>query len=266
MLLHFSMAVSRLSDQNKVLAQRVALLQQRLEEEAGEGGRPDLDGEDGAADRPRDEPVPDSLTATARPVGGQPPQSAPLCLAYLAWTPYGIEAAERFLDSYRKHEAGAEHRLVLALAGPAGDREPWRRLFGTVEHEELALGEGMDLDHYRAVVDRVVAERYCFVNTVSVVLADGWLGHLERALLAPGVGMVASTGSYESPNAVRPGPLRRLRPGHRPFRTRTCAPTASPCGAGCCWSSTGRPGSTKLGAVALEGGTHGLTRQVRSGG
>lgn len=32
MLVHFSMTVSRLSDQNKVLAQRLALLQQRLDE------------------------------------------------------------------------------------------------------------------------------------------------------------------------------------------------------------------------------------------
>ncbi len=31
-LLHFSLAVSRLSDQNKILAQRLGLLQQRLEE------------------------------------------------------------------------------------------------------------------------------------------------------------------------------------------------------------------------------------------
>ncbi|MHB8240378.1 MAG: DUF2304 domain-containing protein [Solirubrobacteraceae bacterium] len=35
-LLHFSLAVSRLSDQNKILAQRLALLQQRIEE----GGEP----------------------------------------------------------------------------------------------------------------------------------------------------------------------------------------------------------------------------------
>ena len=34
-LLHFSLAVSRLSDQNKVLAQRLGLLQQRLEEAEG---------------------------------------------------------------------------------------------------------------------------------------------------------------------------------------------------------------------------------------
>lgn len=41
-LLHFSLAVSRLSDQNKVLAQRLGLLQQRIEESeerSGAGGR-----------------------------------------------------------------------------------------------------------------------------------------------------------------------------------------------------------------------------------
>ncbi len=40
-LLHFSLAVSRLSDQNKVLAQRLGLLQQRIEEseELSSGGR-----------------------------------------------------------------------------------------------------------------------------------------------------------------------------------------------------------------------------------
>jgi hypothetical protein len=39
-LLHFSLAVSRLADQNKVLAQRLGLLQQRIEEaEESSGGR-----------------------------------------------------------------------------------------------------------------------------------------------------------------------------------------------------------------------------------
>lgn len=48
MLIHFSVAVSRLSDQNKILAQRVALLQQQLERERQEGERP--------GPRPRPEP------------------------------------------------------------------------------------------------------------------------------------------------------------------------------------------------------------------
>jgi hypothetical protein len=39
LLLHFSIVLSRLSDQNKILAQRLALLQQRLDEtESREGG------------------------------------------------------------------------------------------------------------------------------------------------------------------------------------------------------------------------------------
>ncbi|MBS1887179.1 MAG: DUF2304 domain-containing protein [Actinobacteria bacterium] len=48
LLIHFSIAISRLSDQNKILAQRLALLQQRLEKD--EGGQPDRE-------RSEDEPV-----------------------------------------------------------------------------------------------------------------------------------------------------------------------------------------------------------------
>ncbi len=45
LLLHFSIVLSHLSDQNKILAQRVALLQQRLDEKESEGG-------DGSKDAP----------------------------------------------------------------------------------------------------------------------------------------------------------------------------------------------------------------------
>lgn len=38
LLLHFSIVLSRLSDQNKILAQRLALLQQRLDEGAAQDG------------------------------------------------------------------------------------------------------------------------------------------------------------------------------------------------------------------------------------
>jgi hypothetical protein len=191
----------------------------------------------------------------------------PLCLIYLAWTPYGIGAAESFLASYRRHPAGVPHRLLLTFAGPREvDRAPWQRLFADVEHEQLDLELGMDLDHYRAAVDRVAAERYCFLNTVSVVLADGWLGHLDRALDGPGVGMVGATGSYETPNAVRPGPLRRLRPGHEPFpnpHLRTnCFALRRQTILGLEWPT----GVDKLAAVALEGGSASLTRQVQARG
>lgn len=186
-----------------------------------------------------------------------------LCLAFLAWTPMGVEPVERFLASYRRHPAGAAHRLVLLIAGPGGDRTPWRRAFASVPHEELELGEGIDLDHYRAAVDHFVASRYCFVNTHSVVLAGGWLDLIERALLRPGVGMVAATGSYESPNAVRPGPLRRLRPGHDAFPNPHLRTNGFALERSTLRSLDWPTGLTKLEAVALEGGSRSLTRQVR---
>jgi hypothetical protein len=58
-LLHFSLAVSRLSDQNKILAQRLGLLQQRLErtEQRSGAADPSVDGPEDA-EHARAAPVP----------------------------------------------------------------------------------------------------------------------------------------------------------------------------------------------------------------
>jgi len=190
----------------------------------------------------------------------------PLCVIYLAWTPYGIECAESFLASYRAHDAGAPHRLLLLLAGPEEDRTPWHRLFATVPHEVLEAELGTDLGHYRATVDRVPAERYCFLNTVTTVLVEDWLGRMERALLSPRVGMVGATGSHESPNAVRPGPLRRLRPGFEPFPNPHLRTNGFAMKRDVILELEWGSDLTRAGAVMLEGGTHSLTRQVRERG
>ena len=59
LLLHFSMAVSRLADQSKVLAQRIARLEER--QSRGDGGRADQD--QAEQDEPvQDEPVPERAT------------------------------------------------------------------------------------------------------------------------------------------------------------------------------------------------------------
>jgi hypothetical protein len=190
------------------------------------------------------------------------PSQPGLCLVYLAWTPYGVGPAEQFAGSYREHPAGTEHRLLLAFAGPDGDRDPWRRAFAGVEHEEIECGEGVDLGHYRTAAERVVADRYCFVNTVSAVLADGWLGHLERALLSPGVGMVATTGSHESPNAVRPWPLRRRRPGYESFPNPHLRTNGFALGRELLLSLDWPAGVSREESLELEAGSRSLTRQV----
>ncbi len=57
-LLHFSLAVSRLSDQNKILAQRLGLLQQRVEDGESAGAA-------GAADQAAADPVTDTAAGPA---------------------------------------------------------------------------------------------------------------------------------------------------------------------------------------------------------
>lgn len=53
MLVHFSMTVSRLSDQNKILAQRLALLQQRLDEEGSGTDETEVEAADRLTNRVR---------------------------------------------------------------------------------------------------------------------------------------------------------------------------------------------------------------------
>jgi len=64
-LLNFSLVVSRLSDQNKILAQRLSLLQQRLDERDGhQVQEPDAERTDGRQRETEQEPEPSPPDAT----------------------------------------------------------------------------------------------------------------------------------------------------------------------------------------------------------
>jgi hypothetical protein len=190
----------------------------------------------------------------------------PLCVVYLCWTPYGVENAHRFVDSYRAHPAGADHVLLTVFAGPDENRTPFYEAFAAVEHEVLDLGLGMDLAHYRTAVEHFPAHAYCFVNTVTEVLSDGWLGLMRTALASQGVGMVGSSGSYESPNAVRPGPLRRQRPGFENFPNPHLRTNGFAMERVLIEELDWPERMTRAETVALEGGSHSLTRQVQARG
>ncbi len=123
------------------------------------------------------------------------------CLVHLVWAPLGPEPLARFVDSYRRHDAGAHHRLLVVLNGfrAGDDLTLWRRSLADLDHEELCLYRPvLDLSAYREVTERVPADRYCFVNSYTEVLADEWLGALVDGLCTPGVGIVGATGSWGS--------------------------------------------------------------------
>jgi len=115
----------------------------------------------------------------------------------------GPTPVRRFLESYVAHPAGAEHELVLALKGFPSEQDAFRCLAAARGHgldpDHMILpDDGLDLTAYARAVSRRPADRYCFVNSFSRILADDWLGHLGRALDAPGVQLAGATGSWAS--------------------------------------------------------------------
>ena len=50
------------------------------------------------------------------------PGTASVTLVHLVWAPLGPEALARFLDSYRHHPAGVEHRLLMVFNGFRADQ------------------------------------------------------------------------------------------------------------------------------------------------
>lgn len=123
------------------------------------------------------------------------------CVVHLVWAPLGTQPLARFLECYRRHEAGSAHRLVMLLNGfgTADDLSPWRELLSDVEHEELRLEHPvLDLAAYREAARGVSADRYCFLNSYCEVLADGWLAALQDALVTHNAGLAGPSGSWGS--------------------------------------------------------------------
>ena len=86
-----------------------------------------------------------------------------------------------------------------------------------------------DLAAYAQAAERLEYERLCFLNSYSVILADGWLARLDRALDQPRAGLVGATGSWASVrsgtlNALfLPNPYRRLLPERKVAREQVLA-------------------------------------------
>jgi hypothetical protein len=137
-------------------------------------------------------------------------------VVHLVWAPLGVEPVRAFLGSYREREAGAEHELVIVLNGigaPDGGGQAFRsQLLGALDgtpHRLLELEQPvLDLAAYGRAAVRIDHDRLCFLNSYSVILADGWLSMLDAALAAPGVGIAGATGSWESQSEWLRGSVR----------------------------------------------------------
>jgi len=111
-----------------------------------------------------------------------------------------METFERFVASYERHAAGADHDLVL-LCNAVDDIGPYRERASGLGASEIVLpAPSLDLPAYLAAARELAHERLCFMNSYSEILAPGWLRMLLAPLDAagPAAGAAAASGSWAS--------------------------------------------------------------------
>jgi hypothetical protein len=133
-----------------------------------------------------------------------------LCVVHLARHANGWEPFDRFMRSYEQHPAGIDHDLVVAVKGFPGSDPPeayLERVAPSGGRVLLVEDTGFDIGSYWAVAKAVPGGSFCFLNSFSLVLADGWLAKMARHH-GPSVGLVGASGSWESHLTGAGAPLR----------------------------------------------------------
>jgi hypothetical protein len=191
-------------------------------------------------------------------------------VVHLVWAPLGTEPLERFVASYRRHTAGAAHRLLVVFKEFSSRQAlaPARDVLAGVDYDELLMPRRrLDLPAYGDVVREAVEEQLFFCNSNTEFLDDRWLAKLTDALALGEVGMTSATGSWES--GVSPAPLpmkpwRGLR--YRRFPSPHLRTNAFTLSRALATELRWGPARTKGQAWALENGRGGLTNQVLARG
>ncbi len=127
------------------------------------------------------------------------PDSA-LCVVHLVRASNGVQPLAQFLQSYESHPAGVDHDLLLVFKGFSGQRVPdeFERLLQKVPHRRMHVPDpGYDISAYFRATEAATADMLCFLNSYSVILAEGWLSKLYKVALQPGAGVAGATGSYQ---------------------------------------------------------------------
>jgi hypothetical protein len=128
------------------------------------------------------------------------------CVVHLVWAPLGVSMLEGFLSAYNRYESGLEHELAVIFNGFSG-REDSRlvdvkRVLEGIEHECIITPRPvLDLEAYRHAATQLDAQTFCFLNSYSRPLVDGWLAKLAAGLEQPRVGLAGATGSWASPRS-----------------------------------------------------------------
>jgi len=126
-----------------------------------------------------------------------------IAVVYLARSADGsVRDFESFIESYRAHDAGIPHDLIIVRKGlhcRPGSRDALTRMLDGIQHRAVDVSDdGFDIQAYLKVAHCLKHDRICFLNTFSEIKADNWLRKLNSPLDRAGVGASGATASYES--------------------------------------------------------------------
>lgn len=124
---------------------------------------------------------------------------AGLAVVHLVRRQNGTAPFKRFLASLREHDAGVPYDLVILFKGFDKSSPEYEALLEGVPHRTLFVPDsGFDIRAYFEAVRQLDYARFCFLNSYSRILADGWLEKMLRWSVVDGVGLVGASGSWQS--------------------------------------------------------------------
>ncbi|MBU3619953.1 hypothetical protein [Polynucleobacter sp. JS-Fieb-80-E5] len=124
-----------------------------------------------------------------------------IAVVYLARCADGLDAFARFVNSYKNHPAGIDHKLVIIYKGfeSSESLEQAKLIFKDVLHDQIFLEDvGFDIGSYFEASKVITSEYLCFLNTHSEISADDWLKLMMQAATKDEIGLTGAMGSYES--------------------------------------------------------------------
>ncbi|MCL5038059.1 MAG: class I SAM-dependent methyltransferase [Chloroflexi bacterium] len=120
----------------------------------------------------------------------------------------GTEPLKRFLDSYSENPGGIDHDLVILFKGFPPDSDELKGCKESLKaytYREIHIDDsGFDIGAYLKAYKQLEHKYFCFLNSYSVLLDKEWLKKLYSHISKEGVGLVGTTGSYQSMYSALP--------------------------------------------------------------
>jgi hypothetical protein len=133
-----------------------------------------------------------------------------VAVVYLARFEEGPKPMAAFIESCKKHRAGAAHDRIVIRKGFSGEDTAQDRVIGDFFSSSISVSDnGFDITAYAEAARQLRHKYVIFFNTFSEISSDDWLLKLRSAFEDPNVGIAGASGSYESLYSS----MKRLRQG-----------------------------------------------------